>query len=154
MKKTVIMLCLSMMMTLTASAKDIRIVEISTGNGMAATYDSSIQSILKTISGVSKVVSDVTNLVLTVTYDADLIGVDDIVGHINKQEPRFEARQKSEPKTKEWIKAEKKREEADKQREEADKKIEKEREEASKRDEKRQKQEAKEAKKEAQQNKR
>lgn len=108
-------------------AKDIRVVEISTGNGMAGSYDSSAQSVLKTLSGVSKVVSDVANLILTVTYDADVVSVDDIVGHINKKEPRFEARQKSEPKTRKWVKAEKKRDEIDK-------KIDKERQEADQRD--------------------
>lgn len=112
-------------------ARDIRVVEISTGNGMAGSYDSSAQSILKTLSGVSKVVADVTNLILTVTYDADIVGVDDIVGHINKKEPRFEAKQKGEPKTKKWVKAEKKRDEMDK-------KIEQERQEAAGRDQQRQ----------------
>ena len=95
------------------SAKDIRVVEVSTGGGMRDTYDSSIQSILKTISGVSRVVSDVANLVLTITYDADIIGVDDIIYHINDREPRFEAKQKGEPKTKRWIKAERKRDKAE-----------------------------------------
>ena len=117
----------------TAGAKDIRVVEISTGSGMRSSYDSSIQSILGTLAGVTKIVSDVTNLVLTVTYDADKIGVDDIVSHINKKEPRFEAKQKSEPKTKKWVKAEKKRDEADR-------KVEAERQEANQRDQERQQQ--------------
>ena len=126
---------MALVMTLglgSASAKDIRIVEISTGNGMNASYDSSIQSILKTLTGVSKVVADVTNLVLTVTYDADQIGADDIVRHINEKEPRFEAKQKSEPKTKDWVKAEKKRDKAEK-------KVEEKRKEANERDAEREK---------------
>lgn len=128
MKKTALLMAMMLTMAVSgASAKDIRIVEISTGSGMSSSYDSSIQSILKTLSGVSKVVSDVTNLVLTVTYDADEVGVDDIVKYINKEEPRFEAKQKSEPKTKEWVKAEKKQKEAEE-------KINKEREEVNKRD--------------------
>lgn len=121
---------LALMMASSASARDIRVVEISTGNGMRSSYDSSIQSILKSLSGVSKVVSDVANLVLTVTYDADEIGVDDIVSHINKKEPRFEAKQKGEPKTKKWIKAEKKQKKAEQRVDDA-------RKEANQRDEQR-----------------
>lgn len=122
-------LCLALS-TQSASAKDVRVVEISTVSYMTSSYDSSLQSILKTLSGVSKVVSDVSNLILTITYDADVICVDDIVSHINKQEPRFEAKQKSEPKTKKMVKEEKKRDEADK-------KIEQEKEEMNKRDQER-----------------
>lgn len=106
-----------------SSAKDIRVVEISTGSNMNGSYDSSIQSILKTLSGVSKVVSDVSNLILTITYDADQVGVDDIVSHINKQEPRFEAKQKSDPKTKKMVKEEKKRDEADRKIEQEKEKM-------------------------------
>lgn len=113
MKKLFSVLCAALLMCVTANAKDIRIVEISTGSYSSSTYDSDLRSILETISGVSKIVTDVTNLVLTVTYDADKVSVDDIVGRINEKEPRFKAQQKSEPKTKEWVKAEKKRDEAE-----------------------------------------
>ena len=118
MKKIILLLVASALLVAgPLSAKDIRVVEISTGSGVGSdNYDSSLQTILKTLAGVSKIVSDVANLVLTVTYDADQIGVDDIVNHINKAEPRFEAKQKSEPKTKKWVKAEKKLE---KEKEEA-----------------------------------
>lgn len=131
MKKTALLIVLLAAMVCGAQAKDIRVVEISTGNGMKSNYDSSIQSILKSVSGISRVVSDVTNLILTVTYDADVIAVDDIVTHINKKEPRFEAKQKGEPKTKKWVKAEKKRDKMDK-------KIEQERKEVDRRDNERQ----------------
>ena len=132
MKKTFLMLTLiALMGTGTAMARDIRVVEISTGSDMRGhDYENSITSVLKTLSGVSKVVADVTNLVLTITYDADVVCVDDIVGHINKQEPRFKAKQKSQPKTKKWVKAEKKRDKAEK-------KVEKERDKADQRDKER-----------------
>ena len=107
------MMVMAIMMANTAMAKDIRVVEISTGTGMNSSYDSSIQKILKSVSGVSKVVSDVANSILTVTYDADKIGASEIVETINKEEPRFEAKQKGEAKTKEWIKAEEKRDKAE-----------------------------------------
>lgn len=131
MKKTVLLIAMLATMATGAQARDIRVVEISTGSGMISNYDSSIQTILKTLSGVSKVVADVADLVLTVTYDADVIDVDDIVTHINKSEPRFEAKQKSESKTKKLVKAEKKLEKAEQ-------KVTEEREEANKRDNERQ----------------
>lgn len=109
-------------------------VEIATGGGVgSAYYDSSARTALATLAGVSKIVSDVANLVLTITYDADVVCVDDIVAHINKHEPRFEARPKGEPKTRGWVKAEKKREKAEKR-------VEEERKEAEKRDQQRQQQ--------------
>lgn len=132
MKKIALMLLLVASFGVgTATARDIRVVEISTGSDMRGpNYESSITSVLKTLSGVSKVVADVTNLVLTITYDADIVCVDDIVGHINKEEPRFKAKQKSEPKTKKWVKAEKKRDKAEK-------KVEEERDKADQRDKER-----------------
>lgn len=124
-------LLIALMTAGTAMARDIRVVEISTGGDMVGhNYESSIVSVLKTLSGVSRVVADVTNLVLTVTYDADIVCVDDIVGHINKKEPRFKAKQKSQPKTKKWVKAEKKRDKAEK-------KVEEERDKADQRDKER-----------------
>lgn len=99
----------------TVDAKDIRIVEISTGGSVGSSnYESSAKSILSTLSAVSNVVASVTDLILTVTYDADQVSVDDIVSKLNKEEPRFEAKQKSEPKTKALVKAEKKLEKAEK----------------------------------------
>lgn len=132
MKKVFLLLAAAtLLMATNMQAKDIRVVEISTGSGMSgANYDSSIQTILKTVAGVSKIVSDVANLVLTITYDADQIGVDEIVTHINTAEPRFEAKQKSEPKTKKWVKAERKAQKAEE-------KVEQERQEARQRDEQR-----------------
>lgn len=135
MKKLALLLTFVAAMSVnTASAKDIRVVEISTVSAVnSSNYDSNLQTILKTLSGVSKVVCDVTNLVLTVTYDADKCDVDDIVNKINKEEPRYEAKQKSEAKTKSLVKAEKKRDEAEK-------KVKEEQEEANKLDEQRQQQ--------------
>lgn len=125
------LLLLATMSVGTATARDIRVVEISTGSDMIGhDYENSITSVLKTLSGVSKVVADVTNLVLTITYDADIVCVDDIVGHINKKEPRFKAKQKSQPKTKKWVKAEKKRDKAEK-------KVDEERNKANERDKER-----------------
>ena len=142
-KLSLIIAFIAAMAATTASAKDIRVVEISTVSAVnSGSYDSNLQSILKTLSGVSKVVCDVTNLVLTVTYDADKCDVDDIVNHINKEEPRYQAKQKSESKTKSLVKAEKKRDEAEK-------KVEQEREEANKLDEQRQQQQSKSSQKES-----
>lgn len=131
MKKTLLLMLLAAM-ALSTQAKDIRVVEISTGSGIgSAYYDSSARKALATLAGVSKIVTDVANLVLTITYDADVVCVDDIVAHINKHEPRFEARPKGEPKTPAWVKAEKKRDKAEKR-------VEKERKEANERDQQRQ----------------
>lgn len=133
-KLTLILVIMAAMTASTAMAKDIRVVEISTASAVSSNnYDSNLQTILKTLSGVSKVVCDVTNLVLTVTYDADKCDVDDIVNKINKEEPRYEAKQKSEAKTKSLVKAEKKRDEAEK-------KVQEEQEEANRLDEQRQQQ--------------
>lgn len=133
MKKiNVLLAALALMVAGSAAAKDIRVVEISMDSGMSSRSDNSITSVLGTIAGVSKIVSDVANLILTVTYDADQIGVDDIVSSINKKEPSMKAKQKSEPKTKKWVKAEKKMEKAEQ-------KVEKEKQEAQERDNERQK---------------
>ena len=132
MKKiNVLVAIVALMVAGSAAAKDIRVVEISMGDGMKSSSDSNITSILGTIAGVSRIVSDVANLILTVTYDADEVGVDDIVKHINQKDKRFEAKQKSEPKTKKWVKAEKKLEKAQN-------KVDQERQEAKERDQERQ----------------
>lgn len=113
MKKALFIAVAAAMVSLTAQAKDIRIVEISTGSGMSSSYESSAKTALSALAGISEIVADVANLVLTVTYDADKVSVDDIVNQINKQEPRFEAKQKSEAKTKAWVKAEQKQAKAE-----------------------------------------
>lgn len=120
MKRTALLIIFAAALACGASAKDIRVVEISTGSAMKSNYDSG-KTILEAIAGVSSVVADVTNLILTVTYDADKIGVDEIVQHLNKKEPRFEAKQKGEPKTKKWVKAEKKLDKAEKKVDDAKK---------------------------------
>lgn len=130
--KNIVLSLLFVAVAFSAQARDIRVVELSTGDGVgSAYYDSSARKTLATLAGVSKIVSDVANLVLTITYDADIVGVDDIVAHINKHEPRFEARPKGEPKTRRWVKAEKKRDKAERR-------VEQERKEAQERDSRRQ----------------